>query len=165
MVLTNEKHAVGIIFVLGFSSYFFQLAGLDVSNSFSLGVGVTACGVLGNLLSWFVINSVGRRRMFVWGMAALTGMLLLIGILDVVPTDAAKWVQAAITVVWAFVYFFSIGAVAFALLGEVSSASLRAHTAALATATQAVMGLAMNFAIPYMVGDSGPHLLPLANKF
>jgi hypothetical protein len=137
-------------------SDFFQLAGLDVSDSFNLGVGVTACGVAGNLLSWFVINSVGRRRMFVWGMAALTGMLLLIGILDVIPTGAAKWVQAAITVVWAFVYFFTIGAVAFALLGETSSASLRAPTAALATATQAVMGVAMNFAIPYMVNpDEG----------
>lgn len=89
-------------------------------------------------------------------MAVLSAMLILIGILDVVPTDAAKWVQAAITVVWAFVYFFTIGAVAFAILGETSSASLRAPTAALATATQAVMGLAMNFAIPYMVNpDEG----------
>ena len=64
-------------------------------------------------------------------------MLILIGILDVVPTGAAKWVQAGITVVWAFVYFFSIGAMAFAVLGETSSASLRAPTIALATATQA----------------------------
>lgn len=89
-------------------------------------------------------------------MVVLTGMLLLIGILDVIPTGAAKWVQAAITVVWAFVYFLTIGAMAFAILGETSSVSLRAHTAALATATQAVMGTAMNFAIPYMVNpDEG----------
>lgn len=176
------QHAVGIIFVLGFSSCkslkpsphdikltspldFFQLAGLAVANSFNLGVGVTACGVAGNLVSWFVINNVGRRKMFVWGMAVLSAMLLLIGILDVVPTDAAKWVQAAITVVWAFVYFLTIGAVAFAILGETSSASLRAPTAALATATQAVMGLAMNFAIPYMVRPRPFHLLFYANGF
>lgn len=89
-------------------------------------------------------------------MATLSVMLILIGILDVVPTGAAKWVQAGITVVWAFVYFFSIGAMAFAILGETSSASLRAPTAALATATQAVMGTAMNFAIPYMVNPVSP---------
>jgi hypothetical protein len=83
--------------------------------------------------------------MFVYGMAMLTTMLFLIGILDVVPSDNARWGQAAITVIWAFVYFFTIGAVAFAILGETSSASLRAPTAALATATQAVMGTAMNF--------------------
>ena len=132
-------------------SDFFQLAGLDTAKSFDLGVGVTACGVAGNIASWFIIDSVGRRPVYVWGMAALSSMLILIGILDVIPTGAAKWVQAAITVVWAFVYFFSIGAMAFAILGETSSASLRAPTAALATATQAVMGVAMNFAIPYMV--------------
>ncbi len=45
------QHLVGIIFVLGFSGYFFQLAGLSVSKSFDLGVGVTACGVFGNFLS------------------------------------------------------------------------------------------------------------------
>jgi MFS family permease len=134
------QHAVGIIFVLGFSGYFFQLAGLDVSKSFNLGVGVTACGVAGNLVSWFFINTAGRRKIFVLGMATLTTMLFLIGILDVIPTGVAKWVQAAVTVVWAFVYFLTIGAMAFAILGETSSSSLRAPTVAFATATQAVMG-------------------------
>lgn len=65
------QHLVGIIFVLGFSGYFFQLAGLSVSKSFDLGVGVTACGVLGNFLSWFVVNNYGRRKVFVQGMAVL----------------------------------------------------------------------------------------------
>lgn len=34
------QHFTGIIFVLGYSTYFFQLAGLDTSRSFDLGVGV-----------------------------------------------------------------------------------------------------------------------------
>jgi hypothetical protein len=45
------QHLVGIIFVLGYSTYFFELAGLETTHSFDLGVGVTACGVLGNFLS------------------------------------------------------------------------------------------------------------------
>ncbi|KAH7329462.1 maltose permease [Stachybotrys elegans] len=150
------QHLVGIVFVLGYSTYFFQLAGLDVSRSFDLGVGVTACGVAGNIVSWFVVERFGRRVIFVSGMAALTGLLLLIGIMDVVPTSAAGWVQAGATVIYAFVYFLTIGAMAFAILGEASSTSLRAKTMSLATATQALCGLAMNFAIPYMVNpDEG----------
>ncbi|UKZ74683.1 hypothetical protein TrVFT333_002353 [Trichoderma virens FT-333] len=150
------QHLVGIIFVLGYSTYFFQLAGLDVSNSFDLGVGVTACGVLGNIISWFIIERYGRRKLFLSGMVTLTALLLLIGIMDVVPSQAAKWVQAASTVVYAFVYFLTIGAVAFTILGEASSTVLRAKTISLATATQAICGLVMNFAIPYMVNpDSG----------
>ena len=145
------QHFAGIIFVLGYSTYFFQLAGLNTSKSFDLGVGVTACGLAGNLLSWVVVNGYGRRKVFVQGMFALTGLLLLIGIMDVVPTAAAKWVQAACTVIYAFVYFLTIGAMAFVILGETSSPTLRAKTVGLATATQAVFGVIMNFTIPYMV--------------
>ncbi|WKT49352.1 MFS transporter superfamily [Fusarium oxysporum f. sp. vasinfectum] len=129
------QHAVGIIFVLSFSTYFFQLAGLDVRKSLNLGVGVTACGVAGNIRSWFIINRYGRRPIFVVGMFACTTILLLIGILDVVPTGAAKWVMSSLTVVFSF-----------RLLPHD-----RARTTALATATQAIFGIIMFFAVPYMV--------------
>ncbi|RDW72799.1 hypothetical protein BP6252_06706 [Coleophoma cylindrospora] len=152
------QHLVGIIFVLGFSTYFFELAGLKVSDSFDLGVGVTACGVLGNFLSWFMVNSYGRRKIFVGGMAALTTLLLLIGIMDVVPTAGAKWAQSSFTVIYAFVYFMTIGAMAFVLLGEVSSAKLRAKTTGLCTMTQSIFGIAMNVAVPYMVNPDAANL-------
>lgn len=152
------QHFVGIIFVLGFSTYFFQLAGLEPSDSFDLGVGVTACGLLGNIVSWFVVNRVGRRKVFLTGIFTLTAILIIIGILDVVPTGAAKWVQSSLTVFYAFVYFLSLGAMAFVILGETSSTTLRAPTIALATATQAVMGTAFNFAIPYMVNPTAANL-------
>lgn len=150
------QHLVGIIFVLGFSTYFFQLAGLPTERSFSLGVGVTACGVVGTVLSWTVVNRLGRRIIFNSGMAILSTINLLIGILDVVPTHGASWTQAALTVVWAFFYQVSIGAVAFVLLGETSSPALRAKTTAMATATQAIFGIVMNIVTPYMVNpDAG----------
>lgn len=150
------QHFVGIIFVLGYSTYFFQLANLPPAKTFDMGVGVTACGLLGNFCSWFIINSYGRRNIFLGGMVAMTTILLLIGILDLVHTGAAAWGQAALTVIYAFFYFASLGAMAFAILGEASSTSLRAPTIALATATQAIMGIVFNFAIPYMVNpDEG----------
>ncbi|KAH8429960.1 uncharacterized protein LDX57_007632 [Aspergillus melleus] len=71
--------------------------------------------------------------------------------MDVVPSDAAKWVQAACTVIYAFFYFMTIGAISFVLLGEVSTPQLRARTTALATAVQAAFGIFMNVVIPYMV--------------
>ena len=150
------QHFVGIIFVLGYSTYFFELAGLAPSNSFDLGVGVTATGVAANLISFFVINSFGRRRIFILGMFGLTVVLFLIGFLDLAESGVAKWVQAGLTVVYAFIYFPTLGAMAFAILGEVSSTSMRAPTMALATATQAIMGIVMNFAISYMMNpDEG----------
>ena len=63
------QHFIGTIFVLGYSTYFFQLAGLDVSNSFDLGVDITACDVLGNMVTWFMVERYGRRSVFTSGMA------------------------------------------------------------------------------------------------
>lgn len=152
------QHFVGIIFVMGYSTYFFQLAGLPPSKSFDLGVGVTACGLLGNIFSWFIVNSLGRRKIFTSGMVLMTTILFLIGILDVIHTSAAKWVQAALTAIYAFVYFTSLGAMAFTILGEASSTSLRAPTMALATGTQAIMGIIFNFTISYMINPDEGHL-------
>lgn len=152
------QHFTGIVFVLGFSTYFFELAGLSDSNAFSLGVGVTSCGVVGNLISWTVVNNFGRRKTFITGMIAMTIVLFLIGIMDVIPTSAAKWVQASLTVLYALFYQMSIGAIAFAVLGEASSPSLRAKTIGLATATQSVFGTVMNVVVPYLVNPDKANL-------
>ncbi|KAL4947757.1 maltose permease [Aspergillus filifer] len=149
-------HFTGIIFVLGYSTYFFQLAGLSDSKSFNLGLGVTACGVAGNILSLFLLNSLGRRRLFLTGMVLLLVVLLLIGIMDVIPSPKAQWVQAAATVIFSFVWFATIGSTAYAILGEASSAALRGRTVGLAAATQSVLSLVINLACPYMVNpDEG----------
>ncbi|KAL4866440.1 hypothetical protein BDV12DRAFT_210452 [Aspergillus spectabilis] len=152
------QHSADIIFVLGYSTYFFHLAGLPDAQSFILGVGVTACGVAGNIVSWFVVNSLGRRAVFLTGMLSLLTLLLLVGIMDMIPASGAQWVQAAATVIYNFVYFATIGSMAYTLLGETSSATLRAKTAGLASATQSVLGVAMNFACPYMVNPDEANL-------
>ena len=152
------QHLSGIVFVLGFSTYFFELAGIDTSHAFDLGVGVTACGVVGVIISWTTINTIGRRKLFIWGMIGMTIVLLLMGILDVIHTPAARWVQASCTVIYALIYQATIGVMAFALLGEVSTPSLRAKTVGLATACQAVFGTVMNIVVPYMVNPDKANL-------
>jgi hypothetical protein len=87
----------------------------------------------------------------IWAVATLTGLLILIGVLDLVPTQGAKWAMTAIIVIWASVYFMTVGAMAFVILGETSASSMRAQTVAWATAVQAIMGLIVNSAIPYVV--------------
>jgi Sugar (and other) transporter len=152
------QHATGIIFVLGYSTYFFELAGLSTVHAYDLGVGITALGVIGTIVSWMLVNNCGRRILFLTGMATLTLCLLLIGLLDVIPISAAAWGQASLIVIYALIYQSSIGATAFVLLGEVSSPPLRAKTTALATATQSVLGIALNLAVSYMVNPDAANM-------
>jgi MFS family permease len=152
------QHLSGIVFVLGFSTYFFQLAGISDDDSFSLGVGVPAVGVIGCMISWALINNFGRRKLFILGMIGMTVVLLLMGILDVVHTPAARWIEASCTVVYALFYQATIGPLAFAILGETPTTSLRAKTIGLATAMQAVFGTLMNVVVPYLVNPDKANL-------
>ena len=150
------QHMSGIIFALGYSTYFFELAGIELSHAFDLGVGVTAIGVVGCIIAWSLMNNWGRRNLFVLGMVGMTVVMLLMGLLDVVPTSGAKWVQASCTVIYAFFYQTTIGPLAFAILGETSTPALRAKTIGLATACQAVFGTVFNIVIAYLINpDSG----------
>lgn len=148
----------GIIFVLGYSSYFFQLAGIATQHSFDLGVGITACGVIGCAVAWSLMNSWGRRNLFILGMAGMTVVLLLMGILDCVGTGAARWVEAACTVVYALIYQATIGPLAYTILGETSTPALRAKTIGLATACQAVFGTVFNIIIGYLINPNEANL-------
>ncbi|KAL4789146.1 maltose permease [Aspergillus venezuelensis] len=152
------QQAVGIIFVLSFAPYFFQLAGLSTADSLNFGVGISACGIVGNICAWFVVNRVGRRLLFVSGVGGCCIILFLIGFCDIAGTQAGKWAQGGLCVIYAFIYYLTLGAISFVLLGEVSSLALRARTTALATATQAVLGIVFQTAVPYMVNPDAANL-------
>jgi hypothetical protein len=88
------QQIAGVVFVLGFSNYFFQLAGFDTAKSFRLGVGVTAIGVVGNLISLFTVNSFGRRPLFFWGMIGCAVVNLIVGLSSLPNTSAGRWSMA-----------------------------------------------------------------------
>ena len=56
---------------MGYSTYFYQQAGLDVSASFSMSLGQYALGAVGVIVSWFLLPHFGRRTLYVWGQAAV----------------------------------------------------------------------------------------------
>jgi len=80
-----------------YSTYFFQQAGLDTSNSFSMTIGLYGAAFVGTLLSWWFITILGRRQIFTTGLFCLAIGQLLIGILSVVADKGytgARWGQA-----------------------------------------------------------------------
>jgi len=89
------QQVAGVVFVLGFSSYFFQLAGFDTSNSFRLGVGVTGIGIIGNLVALFTVNAFGRRALFFWGMIGCAVVNFLVGFYSHSGNQAGNWSSAA----------------------------------------------------------------------
>jgi len=140
---------------VGYATYFFELAGLDPGNAFDMGVGFLAVGFIGTLFSWLLLLRFGRRHIYNTGLSLLIVLLVIIAIIDCAPGylqhPAYSWTQASLLLVWNFCYDFSVGPVCFVILCEVSATRVRSKTIAIATAGQAVLGIVMTVAIPYLV--------------
>jgi sugar porter (SP) family MFS transporter len=153
MGVFTASQLTGCVFVIAYSTYFFQLAGLSDDDAFSLGLGVGALGIVGNIFSWFLINSVGRRPTLLWGVCGLVVMHLVVGVLDVVPSNGAgnTWGQSVCMVLFNCIYFLTVGPIAWAIYAEVSSSRLRSRTVGLGIVVQNLFGVLLPTVIPYMV--------------
>ncbi|KAK3631605.1 hypothetical protein LTR22_021010 [Elasticomyces elasticus] len=168
------------IYLVGYATYFFSmfftkpshitLAGLATDKAFDMSIGFLALGFVGTLCSWVLMSRFGRRTIYNSGLSALIVLLLIIAILDCAPgsfegvtrwimlTAAGYtenkpliWAQSSLMLVWNFCYGLSVGPVCFVILCEVSATKVRSKTIALATATQAMVGIVMTIAIPYLI--------------
>ncbi|KAG1729525.1 maltose permease, partial [Suillus paluster] len=148
MMVFVLQQSAGVVFVLGFSTYFFELAGFATTNAFNLGVGVTAIGIVGNLLTFYTVNRFGRRFIFFWGMLSCTTVLLLIGFISISHSQSARWTVAAFTIIYNFVYQTGIGPLGYVIFAEVSSAKLRSKTVALGIWVNSLCGMVVNIVVP-----------------
>ena len=125
-----------------------------------MGIGFLGVGFLGTCLSWILLVYFGRRRIYNVGLAILAVLQILIGALDCAPNWTHRpniiWTESSLLVIWNFFYDLTIGPVCFVILCECSATRVRGKTIALATAVQALVGIVMTIAIPYMINpDQG----------
>ncbi|GAB7366889.1 hypothetical protein MBLNU230_g1251t1 [Neophaeotheca triangularis] len=120
---------------MGYSTYFYQQAGLDVSASFSMSLGQYALGLIGVVVSWFLMPHFGRRTLYVYGQASLCCLLLIIGFVGIPArqdNDTARWVIGSMLLIFTFVYDATVGPVCYSLVTELPSTRLRQKTVVLA---------------------------------
>ncbi|RFU24883.1 hypothetical protein B7463_g11453, partial [Scytalidium lignicola] len=148
----------GQVLYVNYAVQFFEHAGLDTSDAFSMNIGLTSVGFVGTIASWAIIAKVGRRPIYIIGTGAIAIVLLLIGILDVVPQNgtAVIWGQCSLMLICLLAYDLTIGPTCFTILCEVASVRLRGMTIALATCMCHIVNVIFGVAIPYaMDSDQG----------
>lgn len=138
---------------MGFSTYFFEQAGLDTSNAFSLSLGQYSLGAVGVFAAWFMMPKVGRRTLYIWGQAVLCGLLLIIGFLGIVPKGnvGTQWGIGAMLLIFTFVYDCTVGPVCYSLVAEIPSTRLRQKTVVLARNTYNIASIVGNILTPRML--------------
>ncbi|KAL3468852.1 general substrate transporter [Aspergillus californicus] len=139
-------------------SYFLSLSGF--SNAFLITLISTIIALAAALLAFILIERVGRRPQMLTGCYGILVCLLIISILGFVDVGT-NWnyrALAAFCIIWAFFYYGSIGAVGWAVVGEISSSRLRAKTTSLAALSSSIFNMAWSIAIPYLVNKEDANL-------
>lgn len=140
---------------------FFEPAGFPTQQAFNMNVGMTALGFVGTCISFFLIPRFGRRTLYFGGLIFLTGLMLLIGFLGI-PTNNTSVTNAVagLLILWFFVYFLTVGPVAYVIFTETSSTRLRGHTVAIALIAYSTLGIVYNVASPYLINGTEANLGP-----
>ncbi|PIA82923.1 General alpha-glucoside permease [Cercospora beticola] len=143
-------------YMMGFSTYFYEQAGLDPSNAFSMTLIQTAMGFVGTILSWFLINWFGRRTLYVWGQVGMIVCLMLGALLGLASKNhpSLNWGVGSTLMIYTLVYDASIGPVCYSLVAELSSTLLRNKTIVLARNVYNVSGIVANVLITRQLNPS-----------
>lgn len=148
----------GIAFVASYGTYYMQLAGYSTKESFKLQIVQQVISLIGNVMSWYLVDRVGRRNLTFYGLLVLTVILWLTGGLAVAATPGAIKGTVAMILIYCWWYNVTIGATAYTVLCEVSTSRLRVKTIAIGLAAQNSLNMMWSFVLPYLFNPDKANL-------
>ncbi|KAJ5290968.1 hypothetical protein N7478_000219 [Penicillium angulare] len=155
----------GVIFTAGYSTYYMQLAGYSTTMSFKLQIAQQIVSLVGNVMSYFIIDRVGRRNMMIYGLVVLTVILMLTGGLAVVGSqtgnpNAPGAIKGTVALILVFCWWYNltIGSAGYTILTEVSTSRLRIKTIAIGLALQNALYTMWAFVLPYLFNPDEANL-------
>ncbi|KAI4910675.1 hypothetical protein J4E90_006930 [Alternaria incomplexa] len=162
---------------MGFSTYFYEQAGLGSAHAFTLSLGQFALGLIGVFISWALMAHFGRRTLYLSGQVMTFIFVLLIGILACIPhrhhfvtvrsavvgtssevgnphPTVLNWSIAALLLAFTLAYDATLGPICYALVSEIPSTRLRSKTIVLARNCYNISGIVTNIITPRMLNPT-----------
>lgn len=141
---------------MGYSTYFYQQAGMAVENSFNMSLGQYALGAVGTMFSWFLMGWAGRRTLYLSGQICMCVLLLTIGCTSFAGRDnvAAQWAIGSMLLLYTFTYDSTVGPVCYSLVSELTTTRLRTKSVVLARNMYNITGIITNITTPRMLNPS-----------
>jgi SP family general alpha glucoside:H+ symporter-like MFS transporter len=140
--------------IMGYSTYFMKQAGLPTIQSFNMSLGQYSLGVVGTILSWFLMARAGRRTIYLCGVATLFTLLMIVGFVSLSKTTGATWAIGAMLLVFTFIYDFTVGPVCYSLVSELSSTRLKTKTIVLARIGYNISNTVINVLTNYQLNKT-----------
>lgn len=140
--------------LMGYSTYFYKQAGLEVSQSFNMTLGQYALGIFGTLFSWVLMSRFGRRSLYINGLLMLIIALFSVGFSSLSSTAEASWAIGSFLLVFTFIYDCTIGPVCFSIVAEIPSTQMRAKTIVLACNLYNLLMIINGIIVPQMLNPT-----------
>ncbi|KAK8129412.1 hypothetical protein PG999_001792 [Apiospora kogelbergensis] len=141
----------------GTPTYFFVQAGLPSAISFQMSCGGLGLAALGTLIAWWLMQHLGRRTLYLWGLGLLTAILVAVGFISVgtrPDSVAGNYAQAALMLLWLFTYYLTVGPICYAIIGETSATRLRTKSVCLSRIVYYAAQIVCNVVNPYMLNPT-----------
>ena len=100
MFVYGCQYLSGLVFVLGYQSYFYQLIGFSAQKSFFLSMLNNVFMFIANICSWFLIAAVGRRPLIVWGQLCGAVCLFIVAGCTTIGTNKGYLATVSFMFVW-----------------------------------------------------------------
>ncbi|MDH6283919.1 SP family sugar:H+ symporter-like MFS transporter [Rhodococcus sp. LBL1] len=148
---------VGVDVIFYYSTSLWESVGFTESASFGLSVASAIVNVVATVVAIALIDRVGRRRLLLYGSAAMFVSLLVvtIGFANATPTEdglqlPGSWGPATLVAANAFVVAFAVswGPVMWVLLGEMFPNSIRGVAISLSASANWGAGVLLNLTFP-----------------
>jgi MFS transporter, SP family, general alpha glucoside:H+ symporter len=137
---------------MGYSVQFYQRVGLSEENSFNFSLGQYAMGVVGTVGSWFIMPHVGRRTMYIVGLAGIMTSLVIVGGLGTSSNrNVSGYGAGSLLLIYTFLYDITVGPVCYSLVAEIPSTRLKIKPVVLASNFYNIGGIINNIFMPRMI--------------
>ncbi|VUC23276.1 unnamed protein product [Clonostachys rosea] len=152
---------MGTSFWPAYQTYYFQLAG--AANPQAMNYGCTSVAIGTSIAAYFLIETVGRRKLWLIGCAGMTASNLIGGFMYIPQSQGQKAIAGKVATAMVFIWngFYDIGPanMGYAITSEVPSGRMRVRNNAFVHVFSHLVGFAFSYAVPYMynpdAGDLG----------
>lgn len=139
---------------MGYSTYFYEQAGLSTSNAFTFSVIQYVLGILGTLAAWFSSAKFGRFDLYFTGLTLQFLILMATGICGCVNNTGSSWAVGSLLLIFTFVYDSTVGPITYCLVTEMPNTTLRTKTVILARNVYNIAGIIISIIMPYMLNPT-----------
>lgn len=147
--------------LISFGVKLLQSSGISQAISLWCVFAVFAAYGAANLGSIWIMTRFGRRQGWLWGLSGIVICLLTMGTLGF--TGGSCWVLAGVTVLFGFIFNFTVGPISFTIVAETPSSRLKTATNGAARGCFIILSMANTILCQYCLGPP-PEALGLGCK-